>query len=112
MIFWQEVQKLEHRTLKTLDRCNPFDIVRITSRKVIVGPHETEKDRLIQQESLKNSLKDLITSGNLSRSEIEDRHSSRNPAHIATILAEMPGVRYSIRPIELHYSKVWISDGK
>lgn len=112
MTFWQEVQRLEHQTLKTLDRSNPFHIVRVTEHVVIVKPQETGIERRIQRGRLENSFRELVAIGELSRSEIEDKHSPRNPAYIAAILAEMPGVRLSLRPITLHYSQDWINEVK
>jgi len=39
MEIWVEVKKLQGKTLKTLDRNNPFDIVDVGARKLIVKPH-------------------------------------------------------------------------
>lgn len=39
--FWTEIRNLKGRTLKTLDRRKPFQVVEVTEHTVIVLPLET-----------------------------------------------------------------------
>lgn len=36
---WDEIRKLKGKILRTLDHGNPFDILEINARMVIVSPH-------------------------------------------------------------------------
>ena len=99
---WSEIAQLKGHTLKTLDRRKPFDVVAITDQTVIVKPHTSSKERFIDRQEIEGAFDQLMRQGQISRAEIQARYSPRNPAYVATLLATLPRVGCSIRPIELH----------
>ncbi len=100
---WTEVGKLLNRTLKTLDRNRPFKVVAITDNALLIRPEASGKDRLIDRREVEDSLSELRRRGEITRSEIQENYSPRNPAYVAAILAALSGVRVSVRPIVLRY---------
>lgn len=102
---WEEIRKLSCHTLRTLDQRKPFDIVSVTEHAVTVLPQKTRVERLIQRTGIENTYRRLVATGKLTRSEIENEFAPYNPAYVAAILAELPGVHYSLRPIRLWMTK-------
>jgi len=105
MNIWIEINKLTGQTLRTLDRLKSFDVVDVTEHAVIVRPHKNEIERKISRDAIENAYRRLVTSGEITRTEIRENFSQFNPAYVAAILAELPDVKHSIRPIRL-----WIAD--
>lgn len=103
MDFYHEIKQLEGQTLHTLDRSNPFDILNVGQSKVTIRLHATGKERTIQWAELQGAFTELKVCAEISRSEIEQTHSPRNPAYVAAILAQLPGVTHRIKPIRLLY---------
>jgi hypothetical protein len=103
--FWDEIKKLEGQVLRTLDRGNRFEILNGSRRGVIVKPLKTRKERLVPRKDLEGAYKELVALGEITRSKIEARHSPRNPVYVAAMLAELPGVSYTLRPIHLRYKR-------
>lgn len=104
MNIWAEITKLAGRTLSTLDRDKPFDILEISDQALIIRPHETDKERKIRRIEIEDAYRRLAAIGELTRSEIRDEFSNFNPAYVAAILAELPNVNHANKPIRL-----WIS---
>lgn len=100
---WAYIRRLEGETLKTLDRKNPFDVVKVYEANLIVVPHISRKQRKIAREVIENVVSDLKTHGMITRAEIRERHSDFNPAYIAAVIAEFPNVEFTLRPITLRY---------
>ena len=98
---WDKVKELEGRTLKTLDRGNKFDVLVVTNHGVIVKPLATGKERLVSRSEIDGAYKELFANKEITRTIIEAKYSPRNPVYVAAILAEVPGVWYTIRPIHL-----------
>jgi hypothetical protein len=105
MNIWGEVEKLKGQTLRTLDQHKPFDIVDVTEHAVIVCPHKSDAERKISRDEIENAAKRLLAVGQLTRTEVHAEFSEFNPAYVAAILAELPNVKHSIRPI-----KLWITN--
>jgi len=103
MEIWVEVKKLQGKTLKTLDRNNPFDIVDVGARKLIVKPHVRGIERGIRRQAIEGAFKELVMRGEITRADIRCRHSNFNPAYVAAILASLPNVTFSLKPIRLYY---------
>ena len=99
--FWNEVKKLEGKTLKTLDRGNTFIILVVSDYGVIVKPLATDKEWLVPRSEIEGAYRELFSNKEITRALIESKYSPRNPVYIAAILAELPGVWYTIRPIHL-----------
>jgi len=100
---WQEVKKLQGQTLKTLDQRKSFDILGATYSCVEIFLHSKKSYRKIYRQEIEGACDELKTRREITRSEIEERHSPRNPAYVAAILATLPGVGYSLNPIRLFY---------
>lgn len=96
------LNELVGKTLKTLDRNKPFDILHVTHETVIVYIHAGKKERFIPIKELEGAFLGLMANKRISRSEIEELYSPRNPAYVAAILAAFPGVDYSLKPIALY----------
>jgi hypothetical protein len=96
-----EIQELAGQTLRTLDHRKPFDVVEVTEHAVIVRPHKSEIGRQISRDTIENAFKRLVVAGEITRTEIHSEFSEFNPAYVAAILAALPNVEHSIRPIRL-----------
>lgn len=101
MSIWNEIEKLIGQTLVTLDQHKPFDIVGVTERDMVVRPHKNEIERRISRGEIENAFKRFSSTGQLTRSDIREGFSNFNPAYVAAILAKLPGVSHSLRPIRL-----------
>lgn len=93
MNIWMEIEKLKGQTLRTLDQRKSFDIVDVTDHAVVVRPHKSD--------AIENACRRLIAAGEITRTEIHSAFSEFNPAYVAAILAELPNVKHSMRPINL-----------
>jgi hypothetical protein len=98
---WAEIRNLKERTLKTLDRRKPFQVIEVSEHTVTVLPLETRKERPIQRAGIENAYRHLIVTGRLTLAELEKDYTPRNPVYAAAMLAELPGVKCSLRPIRL-----------
>jgi hypothetical protein len=101
MNIWIEIKKLKGQTLRTLDQHKPFDVVDVSDHAVIVCPHKNEIERQIPQKTIEDAYRRLIVDGEITRTEISSEFSEFNPAYVVAILAALPNVKYSIRPIRL-----------
>jgi hypothetical protein len=105
MKLWSEISKLEGKTLRTLDRNRPFDVVKVGVREVIVRPHVRGIVRTIHRDAIEDAFSELAARGKMARTDIRNRYSDFNPAYIAAMLAALPGVKVFKKPIRLEYSK-------
>jgi len=101
---WDEIRKMNGLTLKTLDRRKPFDIVAVTENTITVLPLSTQKERPIPRAGIENAYRRLTVTGRITLKELEDEFTPRNPVYTAAILAEMPGVKWYVKPIRLKWS--------
>ncbi len=101
MNIWVEIEKLAGQTLATLDQRKPFDVVEVSDHDVIVRPHKTGIERKIQRDEIEDAFKRLVAIGELTRSDIREEFSNFNPAYVAAILAQLPNIKYSRKPIRL-----------
>jgi hypothetical protein len=101
---WNEIRKLEGKTLRTLAQKKCFDIIEVTENGVTISPHATQTERLISRHEIENAFQRLTVTGQITRSEIQENFSQFNPAYVAAILAELPTVQHSITPI----IRLWI----
>ena len=99
---WPQIQALEGKTLQTLDRHKPFEVVMVAESRVTLKV-STGKIRTVRRKEIEDAFRELTLGGAISRSEIRERHSQWNPAYVAAILAELEGVTYRLRPIWLFY---------
>jgi hypothetical protein len=101
---WAEIRKLNGKTLRTLDRRKPFEIVAVTDHSVIVLPLATQKERPIPREGVENAFRHLTVTGRLMLDELENQFTPVNPVYTAAMLAQLPGVKYYLKPIRLKWS--------
>ena len=58
-------------------------------------------ERMISRSEVESTFNELWLSKEMTRAAIEDLHSDSNPTYVAALLAELPQVRYSRKPIKL-----------
>lgn len=102
MDWWPQIQALEDKPLRTLDRCKPFEVVAVAENQVALKV-STGKIRTVRRKEIEGAFRELTLTGAISRSDIRERYSRWNPAYVAAILAELEGVTYRVRPIRLFY---------
>lgn len=100
---WDQIKLLVGKSLKTLDRRKPFDILECTDTYIIVRPHENKIERRINRQEIMNTLNELRMRKSITRSEIREHHAQFNPAYVAAILASLPDIEYKLKPITLYY---------
>ena len=105
MNLWTELRKLEGHTLKTLDKGNPFDVIKVSENEVIVRPQVRGVDRSIKGSIFDDAFTEMRNRGQIFRTEIRDKYSSFNPAYVAAILGALPGVETRTKPIQLLYKE-------
>jgi len=103
MDLWSEIKKLEGKTLTTLDQGRSFEVLVVLNSGVVINPLRTKKERLVPWKQIEGAFRQLLALGQITRSEIETQHAPRNPVYVAAILAELPYVTHTIRPIVLYY---------
>jgi hypothetical protein len=90
--------------LYTLRDKKKFTIITVTDSKIVIRVDSSKKTRPIIIQEIKGALSALQSSGILSRTQIEERFSPRNPAYVASILSKWPGVHEKLDPyITLFY---------
>lgn len=102
MDYWSQIRALKGKLLRTLDRRKPFEVVAVAENQVALEV-STGKIRTVRRKEIESAFRELTLTGAISRSEIQARHSQRNPAYVAAILAELEGVTYRLGPIQLFY---------
>jgi hypothetical protein len=105
MDFWREVQSLVGRNLQTLDQGKPFEVILVKDGVVIVRVGSSGKERKIRRKQIEPAWNELIRRSVLARTTIRDQYSKFNPAYIAAILAALPGIEYTQKPIILRLAK-------
>lgn len=94
-----EIKKLNGRTLYSLAQRRPFDIVSVDVYEVEIYVRSTGKKRRVPMTEIACAWDILRRAGRITRGEIEERCSPRNPVYVAAILAELPGVSCESKPI-------------
>lgn len=105
MELWTEIGKLKGKTLRTLDRGNPFQVLDVTSTAVIVSPGASKKERRIERKNIESASKELMIRGEITRVTIQAKYSQYNPAYVAALLGALPGVSVTRSPIKLRYKR-------
>jgi len=72
--------------------------------KIRVAPQSTHVERPISKDSIEWAWNELWTKGELKQQEIF-LSGSVNSAYIATLLTQLPGVTYKIKPVRLYSNK-------
>ena len=96
-----ELRKLQGKCLSTLYQKKPFEITQVSNNQIILKT-STESQRPIPLKEIARAWSHLEKHKKLTRSEVRDLgYSEFNPAYVVAILANLPGVTHSIRPIIL-----------
>ncbi len=92
----QELEKLTGKTLTTLYREKRFDVLAVNQNHILLFIHATEKERKIRWQEIEPARELLQRQKQLTRIEIRDNFSVANPAYVAALLAELPGVTHGL----------------
>ena len=97
-----ELGKLNGKSLFTLDQKKPFEIIEVSEREVVLNT-STESRRPIPLKEIELAWKHLENHKELTRTEVRELgYSNFNPAYVVAILANLPGVTHSTKPIVLN----------
>ena len=99
---WSEIEKLAGSTLCVLAYRNPFDVVEVTDAYAVVRPHVRNISRQVPRREVEAAYTDLLASGQISARQIKERHADWHSAFVCALLAELPGITYSLNPITLY----------
>ena len=100
----EQLKRLEGKTLETLDHHKKFTIFTVDHRGILINVNSTQIDRQILKNQIEDSWEYLQKNGEMTAVYVLDQ-GCRSSAYVVAILAEIPGVTYTIRPIRLRYSK-------
>ena len=89
-----ELEKLSGKTLATLDRQKRFDVLSVTPKQIMLYIHATGKERKMHWQEIEPAWEWLQRQGHLTRVDIRESFSERNPAYVAALLAALPGVTH------------------
>ena len=96
-----ELRKLQGMSLLTLDQKKPFEITKVSDEWLVLNT-STESQRTLPMKEIELAWNHLELHKELTRSEVRDLgYSNFNPAYVVAILANLPGVTHSVRPIFL-----------
>jgi hypothetical protein len=101
---WDQIAKLKGQALKTLDHGHGFEILDVRPNSVILRV-STGKERRIRRIEIEPAFTEMAARYEITRVDIHKKYSERNPAYVAAILASLPGVTHTKRPIHLRYTK-------
>lgn len=101
MDIWEFAQELIRKELFTLGKGGKkhFSIITVQNNTLTLHINSTNKKRPIQKDELVQAWKFLRENKTITRTQIRDHFSEANPAYVAGILAQLPGVRFENDPI-------------
>ena len=99
------IEFIKGQTLNTLARKVKFDILDVDKMGIDIFVHSTKHERHISRREIEKSWEYLVTTGNISAAYIMNSVPSRSSVYIAAILAQLPEVSYSVRPVVLTLKK-------
>lgn len=73
---WSYIQNIKGKTLKTLEKGHPFDVVSVGSENVTVKPRASGIERTVAREAFEHAFAELSARGELSRADIQKRYAS------------------------------------
>jgi len=105
---WKKVKKVFDNkeklwTLSEGKKKTQFELIGFFNRYITIKTSRG-KMRIIYQQEIENSYEYLIKNGEITRNEIHEKFSPRNPAYIAAIIANFEDVTHVAKPIiTLHF---------
>ena len=101
-----ELKQLAGRTLYTLSQRKPFYVLSVDTYEAEIYIRSTGRRRRVPLTEIEPAWRSLRRKGQLTRAEIEEHWSPRNPVYVATILTALPGVSHVSKPvIRLYYQE-------
>lgn len=94
---------LRGRTLHTLGTKRPFTVKHVHETNLVVVPRSSGKERVISRSEIEGAFNELWISREVTMASIRDHHSEANPSYIAALLAQLPDVDFTTRPIRLFW---------
>jgi len=98
---WPRICSLGGRELKTLVRGNPFRVKDVQGDRVVLSPVVNGKPRTIARQTLEEAFSALLERRELTGQQIAWEFSSFNAVYITALLAALPDVAVSTRPVRL-----------
>jgi len=100
---WEKVKKVfENKeklwTLSEGKKKRQFELIRFFNKYITIKT-STDKIRIIYRQEIENSYEHLIKNGEITRNEIHENFSPRNPAYIATIIANFEDATHVAKPV-------------
>ena len=95
-----EIIKIKGKTITTLLQNKKFTILSVSEKNIKIRVESTGKERIINYErEIYAAYMELKRKRQLTRIEIQKLFALYNPAFVAAILAQLPRVRYSVKPV-------------
>jgi len=99
---WFLVAHLVGQELCTLDRQNPFRVMKVGDDALQIEIGTSGKARTIQRQEIETAWEHLARDRKINLAQIR-QYAAFNPTYIAAMLAALPGVTHQIKPIRLEY---------
>jgi hypothetical protein len=99
---WSQVQALQGRTVHTLYRNRPFEVIAADESQVTIKL-STGSVRPVRRLEVMGAFDELVQAGEIDLLAIGERHSPRSTAYVAALLAQLGEVRYQLKPVRLLY---------
>lgn len=100
---WAEVTCLKGIVLKTLELRNPFTITQVEEDRLAIQQLSSGRERFLGRDVVFQSFFLLKERGEISCRDVAQIAGDKNAAYLATLLAAMPDVAVSHKPIRLIY---------
>lgn len=100
--FWPQIEALKGKTIHSVDQKKAYTVADVTQDLAILHVHDGGKDRKIERVQLEPFWRKLTATGELSISDLKQVYTfNHSPA--AALLAALPGVTTTTRPIHLYF---------
>ena len=99
---WTQIAALEGRALHTVARAKPFTVQSVTNAQVELLVHDGGRTRVLYRKDLEPFYAELVRTGSLAKREMGAVYTF-NSSLAAALLAALPGVTTTVRPIVLHW---------
>ena len=97
---WSQVQALQGRTLHTLSRNRPFEVIAVDEAQAMIKL-STGRVRPVRRREVVDAFDGLVQAGEIDMRAIGERHSPRSATYVASLLAQLDEVRYQLKPLRL-----------
>jgi hypothetical protein len=105
MNVWNFMYWLRGKTLNTLGTSRPFTVKSVDETSLVIVPRSSGKERTITRSEIESAFNELWISRELTLKTVGDQHSDANPSYIVALLAQLPAVDFSVKPIRLFWKR-------